>query len=136
MGMGTRRIAAAGALAGALAAGTAGARALPAVAGHADDCDASTRRYEVHCLMPRIESRLQLGEDGDVVGFVERMRDIDQTCVEVTASGLARCVAWPRVRPSGEYRRWLRDLRETWERRQVERDGTRPACPPGALNCL
>jgi hypothetical protein len=115
---------------------TATASALPVAAVRADACHGSARRYEVICLMPRIEARMRLRADGDALGFVERMRDIDQACAEVTATGLAGCVAWPRVQPTAEYRRWLRDVREAWERRQQAIDGTRPACPPGVPTCL
>jgi hypothetical protein len=130
-----RRIIAVGSLLGALI-GTATASARPVGAVHADACQHSARRYEERCLMPRIEARVRFGETGDALGFVERMRDIDQACAEVTATGLAGCVAWPRVRPTAEYRRWLRDVREAWERRQQALDGTRPACPPGVPTCL
>ena len=104
------------------------------VAARGDACQRSARRYEMRCLMPRIEARVRLSEDGDAGGFIERMRDIETSCLEVTAGGLAECPVWPRVRPTVEYRRWLKDVRESWERRQV--DGPQPACPPGVLNCL
>ena len=130
-----RRIIAVGSLLGTLA-GTSPASALLVGAARAEACHDSARRYEVTCLMPRIEARMGFGQDGDALGFVERMRDIDQACAEVTATGLAGCVAWPRVRPTAEYRRWLRDVREAWERRQQAIDGVRPACPPGVPNCL
>jgi hypothetical protein len=130
-----RRIIAMGWLLGALM-GTATASGLPVSAARADACHHSARRYELTCLMPRIEARMRFGEDGDALDFVERMRDIDQACSEVTATGLAGCIAWPRVRPTAEYRRWLRDVREAWERRQQAIDGIRPACPPGVPTCL
>jgi hypothetical protein len=117
------------------AAGMAVAARPDAIRGlHA--CERSARRYEMRCLMPRIEARLRLDRDGDPVGFVARMRDIDHACAEVTAAGLESCVAWPRVRPTAEYRRWLREISAGWHRRQVEIDGARPACPPGVLYCL
>jgi hypothetical protein len=113
-----------------------GAGAMPAGTTRADACVHSARRYELRCLMPRIEARLRFAEDGDALDFVTRMRDIDDGCADVTAAGLADCAAWPRVRPTAEYRRWLRGVRETWERQQVEIDGARPACPVGAFHCL
>ena len=115
---------------------TSRAGALAPVTTRGDACERSARRYEIRCLMPRIEARLRFADDGDALAFVARMRDIDQACVEVTSSGLAGCTVWPRVRPTAEYRRWLKDVRETWERRQGEIDGTRPACPLGGLHCL
>lgn len=84
--------------------------------------------------MPRIEARVRFGEDGDAARFVERMRDIDAACLDVTAGALADCPSWPRVRPTAEYRRWLKDVRESWERGQG--DGSQPACPAGVFNCL
>ena len=113
---------------------SAPASTLPLAAARGDACLRSARRYEVRCLMPRIEARVRFSEDGDAAGFVERMRDIETACLDVTAGGLAECPVWPRVRPSGEYRRWLKDVRESWERRQV--DEPQPACPAGVLNCL
>jgi hypothetical protein len=133
--MGMRRIVALGALFAVLV-GTATAHALPVIAGRGEACQRSARRYEQRCLMPRIQARLRFGEDGNALGFVERMRDIDQGCAEVTATGLAGCVRWPRVQPTAEYRRWLKDVREAWERRQRALDGARPACPPGVPTCL
>lgn len=112
------------------------AMALPEGAERSGSCEQSARQYETRCLMPRIEARLQLVEDGDAGTFVERMREIDHGCADVTAAGLAACVAWPRVRPTATYRRWLRQVHETWERLQVETDGTRPACPPDVAHCL
>jgi len=117
-------------------AGTVRAGVMPPVPMRGDACERSARRYETRCLMPRIEARLRFADDGDAVTFVARMRDVAEACVEVTSTGLAACPAWPRVRPSAEYRRWLKDVRETWERRQQERDGARPACPPGVWQCL
>jgi hypothetical protein len=113
---------------------SAAASTLPLMAARGDACQRSARRYEVRCLMPRIEARVRFSEDGDALSFVERMRDIETSCLDVTAGGLAECPVWPRVRPTAEYRRWLKDVRESWERRQV--DGAQPACPPGVLNCL
>jgi hypothetical protein len=112
------------------------ASALPVLVTGEVTCQHAARRYETHCLMPRIEARLRFAADDDGVAFVTRMREIDGGCTEVTAAGLARCVAWPRVRPSAEYRRWLRDVREAWERREDADDGLRPACPPAAPHCL
>jgi hypothetical protein len=117
-----------------VASATASTLPLPAVRGEA--CQRSARRYELRCLMPRIEARVRFSEDGDALGFVERMRDIETSCLDVTAGGLAQCPVWPRVRPTAEYRRWLKDVRESWERRQVDFEATRPACPPGVSNCL
>lgn len=115
-------------------AGAADARTRSMLRG--DACQQSARRYETRCLMPRIEARLRFADDGDPRAFVARMRDIDQACVEVTATGLAGCTAWPRVAPTAEYRRWLRDVQATWERRQQAVDGARPECPPGVRHCL
>ena len=112
------------------------ASTVPLPAARDEACQRSARRYEVRCLMPRIEARVRFSEDGDGLGFVERMRDIETSCLDVTAGGLAECPAWPRVRPTAEYRRWLKDVRESWERRQVDFEATRPACPPGVSNCL
>jgi len=109
---------------------------LPAAAYGSSACERSARLYETRCLMPRIEARMRFSEDGDATGFVTRMREIDHTCADVTATGLAGCVAWPRVRPTAMYRRWLRHVHETWERLRSESDGTRPACPPGVQYCL
>jgi hypothetical protein len=111
-------------------------RAFPVVSGRAAACERVARRYETRCLMPRIEARFRFAEDGEVPTFVDRMRTIDHACTDVTATALAACPAWPRVRPSGEYRRWLRGVRETWERRQGEIDGQRPVCPAGGASCL
>ncbi|HWP65048.1 MAG TPA: hypothetical protein VNO26_03935 [Candidatus Limnocylindria bacterium] len=122
---------------GALGAAPACAAGTPPLAaGRADACQRLARRYEERCLMPRIEARVRVAEDGDASSFVGRMRDIDVVCAEVTAGGLAGCAVWPRVRPTAEYRRWLEGMRESWERRQVERDDAQPACPPGVFNCL
>lgn len=112
------------------------ARALPATAERADACLRAARRYETRCLMPRIEARFRFAENGEGLTFVERMRAIDQACTDVTAAALAGCASWPRVRPSGAYRRWLREVREAWERRAIEADAARPACPPGVATCL
>jgi hypothetical protein len=118
-----------------LVLGTAMA-ARPETSGRPDACERSARRYETRCLMPRIEARLRLERDGDPAAFVERMQEIDHACTDVTAAGLEACVAWPRVRPTAEYRRWLREINDGWQRQQVEIDGMRPACPPGVWHCL
>ena len=132
-----RRTAVATSVLGMLAlAGASGAGVLPTVTTRGDACERSARCYETRCLMPRIEARLRFADDGDALGFVARMRDIDQACVEVTSSGLAGCTVWPRVRPTAEYRRWLREVRAAWERREGEIDGARPVCPPGVWHCL
>src|SRR5262245_19194864 len=119
-----------------LLAASATASTMPLPPSRGEACQRSARRYEVRCLMPRIEARVRYSEDGDALGFVERMRDIETSCLEVTAVGLAGCPAWPRVRPTAEYRRWLKDVRESWERRQVDFEATQPACPAGVSNCL
>jgi hypothetical protein len=119
-----------------LLAASASASTLPLPAARGEACQRSARRYEVRCLMPRIEARVRLSEDGDALRFVERMRDIETSCLEVTAGGLAACPVWPRVRPTAEYRRWLRDVRESWQRRQVDFEASQPACPPGVSHCL
>lgn len=116
--------------------GTSHAVAPHVAATRAASCQHAARSYETRCLMPRVEARLRFADDADATGFVGRMQDIDQRCADVTAVGLATCVAWPRVRPTAEYRRWLRDLREVWERREEAIDGARPACPPGVPHCL
>src|SRR5262245_46844537 len=82
-----------------LIATAAAASTLPFAASRGDACQRSARRYEVRCLMPRIEARVRFSEDGDAAGFVERMRDIETSCLDVTAGGLADCPVWPRVRP-------------------------------------
>jgi hypothetical protein len=116
--------------------GVPSALGLPAAGEASRACEQSARRYETRCLMPRIEARLRLSEDGDAGAFVTRMREIDHGCADVTAAGLAGCVVWPRVRPTATYRRWLRHVHETWERLRLDGDGARPACPPGVLYCL
>jgi hypothetical protein len=107
-----------------------------AIDGRGDGCHRAARRYEVRCLMPRIEARFRFADDGATAPFVERMGAIEHACADVTAAALADCPSWPRVRPTPEYRQWLRDVRTTWEHRQVEIDGARPGCPVGARHCL
>ena len=101
-----------------------------------DSCAESARRYETRCLMPRIQARIRFAEDQDPRAFVARMRNVDQACIDVTAGGLTNCPTWPRVAPTAEYRRWLRDVRATWEQRQRVIDGARPTCPAGVRTCL